>query len=685
MKLPQTIASSKHVISASERRKRLGQYFSGPGLGRLLAALAQSENAKSILDPMSGSGDLLAACLELGATPEALAGIEIDEAVLLASKDRLREGDLFLGSAFDPEVLSLLPTKSWDLVIANPPYVRYQSLSNKGEPELGLPNALQIRNGLLQALQLLPALDAEDKRLFGHLVSTYSGLSDLAVPSWILCAALVKAGGRLALVVPESWLSRDYATIVHYLLFRWFEIEFVVEDEHATWFDDAQVKTTLIVAKRVERRDSALSFPAGAAYCHIGLSAAASNGTSPIGRMALPRDEPEKEFARQAREWLRDFSRHADKHARARPVSMQLACANVMNAAAKQKWFALMGEESLGHSQDLFIPHAIHHWLSTLPQPPAFRTFGECAIGVGQGLRTGANDFFYADGQDIGGEIRLTFGGPLSGLRADAPPTIARAALRKQSELPDGYMVKVSEARGRAIDLRRHALPEDLGRGNLISTVYEPMPAKLAEAVRLAANANFGTEEKPRRVWQLTAVAPNIRFATGGLPQRHWYMLPDFAHRHLPDVLLARVNGATPKAYLNESRSCLIDANFSTMWVLPESRWTPRCLLAFMNSAWAQAVIECSGAVMGGGALKVEAAHLRRLPVPVIDEESLRELDELGGDLIALRSDEDGGQVLEKIDAIVAEALGGGAHCAHELRQIAISGQGKRAGHKRKR
>ena len=685
MKASRPLVTAELSPSASERRKRLGQYFSGLGLGRLLAALARSESAKSIIDPMSGTGDLLAACLAVDAAPDALAGIEIDEPALRASEGRLAHADFFLGSAFDPRVLGQLPTRAWDLVIANPPYVRYQSLSDKSQDGHELPNAHEIRSGLLESLPMLSALDAEDRRLFAHLVNGYSGLSDLAVPSWILCAALVRTGGRLALVVPEAWLSRDYATIVRYLLFRWFEIEFIVEDEHATWFDDAQVKTTLIIARRVERRESALSFRAGAAYCHIGLSGSASDGESPIGRMALPRGRPEREFARQAREWLRDFSKHVDEHVNARPVSMQLACANMMNASSKQKWFASMGERGDRHAQDLFIPHAIHHWLESLPRPPTFQTFAECGIGVGQGLRTGANDFFYADGQNVDGTVSLAFGGPLSGLRAEAPSSIARPALRKQSELPDGYVFKASESRGWALDLRRHVLPEDLGRGNLISAVCEPMPAGLADAVRFAAEANFGTAAKPRRVWQLTAVAPNIRFATGGLPQRHWYMLPDFAPRHLPDVLLARVNAGTPKAYLNENRASLIDANFSSMWLLPASKWSSLALLAYMNGAWAQALIECSGAVMGGGALKVEAAHLRRLPLPELTENALHSLHEFGAMLCALPPGMVGAEILTRIDEVVATALGSDARGIDELRRLVHIGQEKRTGHKQKR
>lgn len=667
------------------RRKRLGQYFTGGGLGRILAALAQAEKAKSIIDPMAGSGDLLASCLEVGATPTLLAGIEIDRWARDACADRLPRATCILGSTFDPDTISQLPQPEWDLVIGNPPYVRYQSLSEKKEVGNSLPSAMQIRTGLLQTLPRLSALDAEDKRLFAQLINGYSGLSDLAVPSWILCAGLVKLGGRLALVVPESWLTRDYATIVHYLLFRWFDIEFIVEDEHASWFDDAQVKTTLIVAKRVKRRASALVRTDSSTYCHILISAAAASPESPIGRIVLAGGQsPERNFAKQARSWLQNGANHPTGLVRARPASMKLACANMMAAASGQKWLAAVGETGSQAAEGIYVSHEIDDWLARRDVSPVFTTFESQSVAVGQGLRTGANSFFYADGRRASDHIALTFSGPLAGLSARAPNSVVRPVIRRQSELPAGFTVSPELATGWVLDLRQHALPEDLGDTDMFTPIYERMPESIAKVVRAAALANFGSEAKPQKVWDLTAVSPNIRPAARGMPPRHWYMLPDFAARHLPDILLARVNSSTPTAYLNKDRQCLIDANFSTMWTLQGSKWSASALLALMNSAWAQVVIETSGTVMGGGALKVEAAHLRRFPVPAFNNEQLCELSQLGNELADKTEHARMEAVLNSINAVVAKALGGGLEGIEELQAIARARQERRAKHNTK-
>jgi hypothetical protein len=627
---------------------------------------------------MVGSGDLLASCLEIGAKPELMAGIEIDPLAWDACQSRLPLARCLLGNAFDKDVISRLPVQAWDLVIANPPYVRYQSFSEKADSAYALPNAMQIRTGLLHSLGLLSALDEEDKRIFAHLISGYSGLSDLAVPSWILCSGMVKQGGRLALVVPESWLSRDYATIVNYLLFRWFDIEFVVEDEHASWFDDAQVKTTLIIAKRVRRRATSLSPPEGTTYCHIAISAAAASPESPIGRLELPGTKVEKTFAKQARMWLRSGSSNASGLTRARPVSLPLGCRNVIASASRQKWFARLCEAESPASRGVYVPHQIHDWLSQHGLSPVFDTFESQGVAVGQGLRTGANGFFYADGQRHGHKVTLTFSRPLFGLIANAPSRITKPVLRRQSDLPNCFAISSTTTKGYALDLRGFAMPEDMGASNLFSKPYMPMPKEVAAIVRAALRANFGTSDKPKKVFELTAVSPNVRPASRGAPARHWYMLPDFAPRHRPDVFLARVNSETPKAYLNVGRECLIDANFSTMWTQATSNWTANALLAFMNCAWAQAVIELSGAVMGGGALKLEATHLRRIPVPALSKDQLGRLDEFGA---SLARNERVDETMAAIDAVLAASLGCSEEGTRELKGIARAGQARRSKH----
>lgn len=120
---------------AQLRRKRLGQYFTGPRLARLLAALSEAEQVGQVIDPMAGTGDMLQAVHAISPQSE-LFGVEIDPQVAARCLNALSVADakhtqVITGDAFDWQTLSRLPPRPFDLVITNPPYVRYQSFSDK--------------------------------------------------------------------------------------------------------------------------------------------------------------------------------------------------------------------------------------------------------------------------------------------------------------------------------------------------------------------------------------------------------------------------------------------------------------------------------------------------------------------------------------------------------------------------
>src|SRR5450759_866192 len=118
------------VASSAEHRKRLGQVFTGEPLARVLAALAQAAEARTIIDPMSGLGDMLVASSQGAARLDGL-GLCLQ---------------LVNGSAFDPAAWAVLPD-AWDLVITNPPYVRYQLGSAARPGAVAIPSADQVRKG----------------------------------------------------------------------------------------------------------------------------------------------------------------------------------------------------------------------------------------------------------------------------------------------------------------------------------------------------------------------------------------------------------------------------------------------------------------------------------------------------------------------------------------------------------
>lgn len=683
MNASRNLAIREGFANEDERRKRLGQYFTGGQLARLLAELAAAGDAQSVIDPMAGSGDMLVACGRNSPQKRVFGAVEIDPIAAATCSERAPWAVSVLGSAFDAATLSMLPARRWDLVITNPPYVRYQSLAKSAGSKFSLPSGVEVRNGLLSVLGECDSLDSEDRALFRELVSGYSGLADLAVPSWILCAALCAPGGTLALVLPESWLSRDYASVVQYLLLRWFRIKYVVEDAHAVWFDDAQVKTTLLVAERTDRKESAFGPFGNESFLRLRVYGSAKGENSIVGRMFSDSSEnPDHLFARMAAELIATGKGMRTEMLEADFVPYSVIADNLKSACGRQKWLPKVETSPrlrigpVAYS----VPPPLAAWLSFSGSVPRLTTLERVGISVGQGLRTGANEFFYVDAVSVSErETGIEASRTLDRMAATVPSGLALPALRKQSELPDGLVVTAEDLAGRVLVIGTCALPEDVVRGGSGGSVYAAMPEGLARIVRKAAVADF----KGKRIYELSAVATNVRSgnqAKGGMP-RFWYMLPDLAPRHRPDLIVPRVNSETPKAYLNAGRKAVIDANFSTLWTEGGGPADPWALLALLNSSWCAAALELSASVMGGGALKVEATHLRRLPVPDLPPEGWRRIAALGREMAQ------GAQgAKEAADSAVAAAVLGRMPKEYELlalSELAENARIRRARHRK--
>jgi predicted RNA methylase len=656
------VALREGFATDADRKKRLGQYLTGVRLARLLAALAGAETAASVIDPMAGTGDMLVGCREHGAAPALMGAVEIDPIAHAACVRRLSEAGssrttVLLGNAFSPESLAALPTSAWDIVITNPPYVRYQSTARASTGELRLPSALEIRQGLISVIDELSSLDDTDKVLFCRLAASYSGLADLAVPAWILCASLVRLDGRLAMLVPTTWLNRDYAHPIQYLLARWFDVEVVVEDADASWFSEALVRTTLVVARRVERRETAFAPLSSDGHIYLKLCATAADDRSIVGALYASENDPDASFAAGARSWHTERAVPTGSAVKGTWIPSKHTADVVRRAIEGEGWLARLEGRARPRGQRVSragLPLA----LSTLipRETAAFVSLEELGWRAGQGLRTGANEFFYAEAIGDSEEpaqvvsVSRTFGGGTVAV----PRGALLPVLRRQSELPSAFVIYADEVKGRVLVLDRYALPEDVDE--LGGSGYLQLPEPLAEHVRTSARVNIGSDHEPKVIPSLSAVVTNVRPPATDRAPRFWYQLPPLRDRHRPSLAVARVNHRHPRAFLNAERKCVIDANFSTIWPSERALVDEFALLTILNSAWCAAALELSCTVMGGGALKVEAAHLRRLPLPCLEPRTWKELSELGQRLASSQLREPS-RLLNQMDSIVIGAI----------------------------
>jgi hypothetical protein len=654
----------------SDQRKRLGQFFTGLRLGKLLAHLALSSDTRTILDPMAGHGDLLDASWQAAKERRVslirLDGIEIEPETARLCRDRLDTiiGDerpartVLTGSAFDERQLVQLTADAYDLVITNPPYVRYQGRNGNGA------STDAVRAALKEAIETRAA--EPGACIWKALADGYSGFSDLSVPSWLLAGLMTRPGGRLALVAPATWRSRDYADVVRYLLLRCFALEVVVEDTQPGWFSDALVRTHLIVARRLDDDTAETSLGARERWPSakwIRVSPHVADEHSLTGA-AFATEVPEASFA----SWVTGTASEPVDGIEVESFDLAGEWAALHPRARRHGWYKTLeaGSEALplfasapAAVQTFQLPPPIKAMLPDDARVGSLMTLEQAGIHVGQGLRTGCNVFFHVEvrGPEKGGMVPVRGAAQLGTPEFLAPAGALRPVVRRQIDVQS--LAKNEGLRGRVLDLRQWVLPEDQDAVQAARSAYEasgeqiprPMPDELSAFVRHAAAHVVTGSGQP--IPELTAVRTNVRQAgRRGQPPRFWYMLPDFASRHLPAAFVARVIHQVPWAECNSDPAVLIDANFSTFWPSSRAEWTRYSLKALLNSVWCRTFMELLGTPLGGGALKLEATHLRHMAVPRVDDAERRALTAAGEHLTR---DSHGAHA--EIDAVVLRAV----------------------------
>jgi hypothetical protein len=682
--LPESLAEGRWLLAVDVpplRRKQLGQCFTGLQTGRLLAALAVRQGQKRITDPMAGHGDLIESAAErasrLHLAPDELVGVEIEPEAARLGKWRVercaqefgfKRGHFIHGDAFDETTWN--ESRLFDLVITNPPYVRYQTLSKRAkESGVKLLNADATRRALARlAVKLAPP---EERLIWQQLIRSYSGLADLSLPSWLLCGLLTAPSGVLALVVPQTWLNRDYAQLARYFFLRFFEPLAVAQESGQRWFREALVPVSLVVGRRLTTDEAII--PLRKRQCafrntpFVEIESAAASGRSHVGN-SFTGDDPEGEFA----EWL-ETSAGSRVGVKLKRVSWESQRDEILAVTQGTEWLRRLEEDfttgiASVSSATASLPPSIAPLL-----PPAFlsnaRTLASESIRVGQGLRTGCNAFFYVElAEDAADDdfVSVLTSELFGRQRLTVPASVLKPILRRQSELSRMQIIPAA-LRGRLLDLRCFVLPENAQRkGVWQQKDCLVMPEELANYVRLAARTYLVRGEARTLIPCLSAVKTNglgpseassSPLLFGEKVARMWYMVPDFAPRHTPSLCVPRIIHNEPIAILNAEPPVLVDANFSTLWCESDA-WSAESVFATLNSTWGELCMEALGATLGGGALKLEATHLRQLPVPVFSNSAQERLRSLAREALdSARTMNEFRHHRSKIDQVVISAL----------------------------
>lgn len=213
---------------APEARKGRGAFFTPPEMAEYLANWAILSRDDSILEPACGEAEFLIASfrrlLSLGASEkeasERISGYELhdDSAIAalarcskLSFRPHINVGDFFRQK----------PRKKFDVVLGNPPYVRFQVLDSKQKDSF---REVSSRTGY--------AISA--------LASTWA-------PFVMHGASFLNKGGRLAFVLPAELLTVNYAASIRaFLLSEFNDITIVTFDRQV--FPEVQEEVVLLLA-----------------------------------------------------------------------------------------------------------------------------------------------------------------------------------------------------------------------------------------------------------------------------------------------------------------------------------------------------------------------------------------------------------------------------------------------------
>lgn len=285
---PENTVEFKGRFSDIDADKLRGGYYTPPELASWLSSWAITDKNQEVLEPSCGDGSFLEAAvdrlLELKATKhnitQQLTGIEFNTSEALKSSHRI---ETKLNTTKTPIVINSDFFEWWknnsskkiDVVVGNPPFIRYQTFP---EPHRSL--AMEI----MQSQGLAP-----------------NKLTNIWVPFVVAATALLKPGGRLALVLPAEILQVTYATQLRsFLTERFKEIEIIACNE--LFFENAEQEVILLLA------DGALPQHSKNDDCQVSLIDAHSVNEiiSTKPDVFLKRREP-KTVKHENEKWLKYF------------------------------------------------------------------------------------------------------------------------------------------------------------------------------------------------------------------------------------------------------------------------------------------------------------------------------------------------------------------------------------------
>jgi hypothetical protein len=252
-----------------EGRHRYGQHFTGDDVADLINVFCIRAAGDTVLDPACGSGSFLVRAYyrkrhldtrrphrdligelfgcEIAVYPAHLATLnlaarEINDEVNYPRIARCSFFDFHPTQSFcqlpvpgNPREQTPILLPVLDTVVGNPPYVRQEKIEKKDK--------LRFQKIVRDAWP--------DLRLTGR--------SDLHCYFWPTAARLLKPDGYFGFLTSSSWMDVEYGFALQGWMLRHFRLLAVVESTAEPWFEDARVKTCVVILQRCDDEEARMA------------------------------------------------------------------------------------------------------------------------------------------------------------------------------------------------------------------------------------------------------------------------------------------------------------------------------------------------------------------------------------------------------------------------------------------
>lgn len=222
-----TFVSHFDPVDTPALRKERGAFFTPTAITRFISNWAIRAANDRVLEPAAGDAAFLVSAvdrlreLEPGTHSSPMVhGVEIHAHSADVARSRVSDAggqaDIQLSDFF-----AVKPAPEFDVVIGNPPYIRYQDFTGEARARA---REAAFRGGI-----------------------SLTGLASSWAAFTVHSALFLKKGGRLAFVLPAELLSVNYAAPVRRFLFsRFRDVQLVLFDEQV--FPEAEADVVLLLA-----------------------------------------------------------------------------------------------------------------------------------------------------------------------------------------------------------------------------------------------------------------------------------------------------------------------------------------------------------------------------------------------------------------------------------------------------